>query len=133
MMRNTRIRLAVAAAALSAAAGLTAAAPAQAESATTIGDIKAKTTCSALRTVKVQGAKLKYIECWRTYRGKKQSSTAVKLCDKFYGEDPYARVKIGRWEATWTYWDRYANGGCSPKYISGWHNGADAKVYFWTA
>ncbi|TGB16030.1 hypothetical protein [Streptomyces sp. MZ04] len=85
------------------------------------------TTCSNWRTVKIIGATMKYMECRRTYGGRVQSSTALYLWDRGYGEDPYGTVKIGRWEATWT-WNE-AQGAHSPKYISGWHYGRDAKVY----
>lgn len=106
-----------------------AAAPAIAGSGPQIGGTATAraTTCSKWRTVNITGATMKYMECRRTYGGKVQSSTALYLWDRGYGEDPYGTVKIGRWEATWT-WNE-AQGAHSPKYISGWHYGKDAKVY----
>jgi hypothetical protein len=75
---------------------------------------------------------LKYIECKRTYKGKKQSSTAMWLWDN----KPKDKIcAVGRtdirngkknWHHSWGPWCN--NKRSSPKYISGWHNGADAKV-----
>jgi hypothetical protein len=75
------------------------------------------------------------IECQRTYRGKKQSSTAMWLWDNkakdkkcAYGKTVIPNGKKKAWSHTW-HWCNAKHG--SGKYISGWHNGADAKIYLW--
>lgn len=70
---------------------------------------------------------MRYSECRRTYNGVKQSSTAMWLWDNKEGDGKCAvgRVTIGSWKHKWQWCDATKP---SPKYISGWHNGADAKV-----
>jgi hypothetical protein len=70
---------------------------------------------------------MSYIECHRTYQGKKQSSTAMWLWDNRDGDGLCATgtVRIGSWDHSWSWCDATKH---SPKLISGWHNGADAKV-----
>lgn len=74
------------------------------------------------------------IECQRTYKGKKQSSTAMWLWDNRAGDKKcaYGQTVIGKGKTAWSHIWRWCNTKRhSPKYISGWHNGADAKVWLW--
>jgi hypothetical protein len=70
---------------------------------------------------------MSYIECHRTYKGKKQSSTAMWLWDNkdHDGLCATGTVHIGSWVHSWSWCDATKH---SPKLTSGWHNGADAKA-----
>jgi hypothetical protein len=70
---------------------------------------------------------MSYTECHRTSNGTKQSSTAMWLWDNRDGDGLCATgtVRIGSWSHSWSWCDATKH---SPKLISGWHNGSDAKV-----
>lgn len=89
-------------------------------------------TCSAARYIYLPDkahrvGSMKYTECQRTYNGVRQSSTAMWLWDNkdHDGLCATGSVAIGDWSHRWSWCD--ATKG-SPKFVSGWHNGADAKV-----
>ncbi|MCA6092091.1 hypothetical protein LE181_07950 [Streptomyces sp. SCA3-4] len=86
-------------------------------------------TCEGWRLITMPGGEVKYNECHRTYKGKRQSSVTLYVADHAYNSSPRARVVIGAWEATYSH---YNPGGpdtqWSEKYKTGWHNGGDAKV-----
>ncbi|MBB5119956.1 hypothetical protein AF335_22975 [Streptomyces eurocidicus] len=123
MRTRTRTLLASAASAAALLAGGTAASPAAAESHVTAE------TCQPPRTITDTGGEATYTECRRTYKGKRQSSVRMYLWDRAYCADPFARVLIGTYDVTYTYFDPVSSGR-SPKYETGWHNGADAEVWF---
>jgi hypothetical protein len=89
-------------------------------------------SCSGTRYIYVPDkahrvASMSYTECHRTVNGTKQSSTAMWLWDNLDGDGLCATgtVRIGSWSHSWSWCDATQH---SPKLISGWHNGADAKV-----
>ncbi|MFI9202968.1 hypothetical protein [Streptomyces sp. NPDC053048] len=86
-------------------------------------------TCEESRLITKPGGKVRYKECHRTYKGKRQSSVTLRVADHGYNSSPRARVVIGAWEATYSH---YNPGGpdtqWSEEYKTGWHNGSDAKV-----
>lgn len=104
--------------------GLMGAVPAGAAS----GQVQAQ-ACSKARDIRVNNnaAGLRYIECHRGSGSKRESSTALWLWDnKHDGKCAIGRVRIGSWQHIWSWCDESHH---SPKLISGWHRGADAKVY----
>jgi hypothetical protein len=95
-------------------------------------EVGAAQTCSGTRYIYLPDqanrvVSMSYIECWRTYNGTKQSSTEMWLWDNKEGDGLCATgtVRIGDWSHSWSWCDATKH---SPKFISGWHNGADAKV-----
>lgn len=89
--------------------------------------------CTGWKSAQLSGnvAGMKYKECWRTHKGKKQSSGAIYLWDnKHDGKSACGRITIGKWKKTWC-WGKESQH--SPMYISGWHNGADAKFHLFLA
>ncbi|MFJ5534831.1 hypothetical protein [Streptomyces sp. NPDC093261] len=85
------------------------------------------TKCAGWKSVRLDGnpAGMRYLECWRTYQGKKQSSGAIYLWDnKHDGLEACGKITIGRWFKDWCWSNESQH---SPEYISGWHDGADAK------
>ncbi len=86
-------------------------------------------TCQAARDIQVNhnAAGLRYIECHRGSGSNRESSTALWLWDnKTDGRCASAYVVIGRWSHSWAWCSTRHH---SPRLISGWHRGADAKVY----
>ncbi|MCD9144374.1 hypothetical protein [Streptomyces albireticuli] len=122
---RTRIRTSLALAASAAAVlagGLAAAGPAAAQSGVTAA------SCQPKKTITVSGGKAEYTECRRTSNGKKQSSVILTLWDRAYCANPFARVLIGSYDVTFTHFDPYLSDE-SREFKTGWHNGADAKVW----
>ncbi|MEU6019482.1 hypothetical protein ABZ826_37530 [Streptomyces sp. NPDC047515] len=124
---NARKRIALGAAAVALASGLTTM-PAAAASTQPSSAVSASATrCSAWKSARLKGnpAGMKYQECRRTYKGKKQASGAIYLWDnKHDGKEACGKITIGAWRKDWC-WSNESHH--SPKYISGWHNGSDAK------
>ena len=124
-MKLTNVRRACLASALAAAA-LATVAVSPAEAAVTAQ------SCSGTRYIYLPDkahrvVSMSYTECHRTSSGKKQSSTAMWLWDNRDGDGLCATgtVRIGSWVHSWSWCDATKH---SPKLVSGWHNGSDAKV-----
>ncbi|MCM6773507.1 hypothetical protein NDR87_08485 [Nocardia sp. CDC159] len=124
---NIRNRLAVGTATVALTFGL-AAIPATAMPAySSPADSASATKCADWKSVQLAGnvAGMKYQECWRTYNGKKQASGAIYLWDnKSDGKEACGKITIGNWWRDWCWGNESHH---SPKYISGWHDGSDAK------
>lgn len=84
--------------------------------------------CSGPRDIRVHhnAAGLRYIECHRGSGRHRESSVALWLWDnKTDGKCAQAYVRIGRWQHWWSWCSTRHH---SPRLISGWHPGGDAKV-----
>lgn len=89
-------------------------------------------TCQPIRHVYLPDkahrvVSMSYVECQRTYHGIRQSSVAMWLWDNKDGDGRCATalVTIGNWTYSPSWCDTKRP---SPKFITGWHNGGDAKV-----
>lgn len=98
------------------------------------GTTAAAQTCAAAKSLYLPNranriVSMRYIECRRTYQGRAQSSTAMWLWDNrdHDGFCAVGYVDIGDdFSHHWSWCDATK---ASPKFISGWHDGADARVW----